>query len=106
MREQCDRFIEEAAWFVPGYECNFPVAPGDFDGLISGCRLTQTALLGNPYASISARAGVGQRVGLCPSSQQALNVADAAIDFGARCVLYVCVFVAVMLGAVVVVELV
>ena len=29
----------EAASFIPGYECNSPVVPSDFDRLISGCRL-------------------------------------------------------------------
>ena len=30
--------------FTPGFECNFPTAPGDFDRLISGYRIMQTAL--------------------------------------------------------------
>ena len=34
-----DRLIEEAALFLPGSECNYPVAPRDFDRLISGYRL-------------------------------------------------------------------
>ena len=37
-----------AALFIPRYECDSPVAPSDFDRLISGYRLTQTPLLGNP----------------------------------------------------------
>ena len=32
--------LGEAAFFIPGYECNAPVAPSDFDRLISGYRLT------------------------------------------------------------------
>ena len=40
---------EEVALFVPGYECTSPVGPSDFDRLISGYRLTQTALMEDPY---------------------------------------------------------
>lgn len=32
--------LGEAAIFIPGYECHSPVAPSDFDRLISGYRLT------------------------------------------------------------------
>ena len=41
----------EAALFIPGHECNslLIVAPSDFDRLIQGYRLTQTALSGDPY---------------------------------------------------------
>lgn len=38
--------LREAALFIPGYECNSPVAPGCFDRLISGYRLK---LLRPPY---------------------------------------------------------
>ena len=31
--------LGEAALFIPGYECISPVAPSDFDHLISGYRL-------------------------------------------------------------------
>ena len=41
--------LREAASFIPGYECNSPVAPSDFNLLISGYRTTHTALLGNLY---------------------------------------------------------
>ena len=36
--------------FIPGYECNSPVAPSGVDRLLSGHRLTQTALLEDPYS--------------------------------------------------------
>ena len=36
--------LREAAVFTPGYVCNSSVAPSDFDRLISGSRLTRTAL--------------------------------------------------------------
>ena len=48
MPEEHDRLIGEVALFIPGYECNSAVAPSDFDRLVSGYRLTQTALLRNP----------------------------------------------------------
>lgn len=36
---------------VPGYECDYsPVAPTDFDLLISGYGLSQTALVRGPYS--------------------------------------------------------
>ena len=35
----------EAALCFPGYHFNSPLAPSDFDSLISGYRLAQTALL-------------------------------------------------------------
>ena len=40
----------EAAFFVPGYECNSPVAPSDFNFLMPGYRLKviETALWGDP----------------------------------------------------------
>ena len=34
---------------IPGYEGNSQVAPRDFDRLVSGYRLSQTALLGDTY---------------------------------------------------------
>lgn len=34
--------------FIPGYECHSPVAPGEFDRLVSGYRVTQTVLWGDP----------------------------------------------------------
>ena len=34
--------------YIPGYECNSPVAPSDFERRMSGYRLTQTPLLWNP----------------------------------------------------------
>ena len=37
----------EAAALYPSNECKIPVAPSDFDRLISGCRLAQTVLLGD-----------------------------------------------------------
>ena len=55
MPEHCDRLIEEAALFIPSYECNSPVAGSDFDRLIWGYRRTQTALLGDPYCHKKAR---------------------------------------------------
>ena len=39
----------EAALFIPGYECDSPVAPSDFDRLIEGYPLAQTALLRDPF---------------------------------------------------------
>ena len=45
MPEQHDRLIREAALLIPGYECNHPVTPNDFDRLLSGYRFTQTSLL-------------------------------------------------------------
>ena len=50
--------LREAATFTPGYECNSPVAPSDFNRLISVHRITQTAiywytaLLRPPYIGI------------------------------------------------------
>ena len=41
------------ALFSPGDECVSPVAPSDFGRLISGYRLTQTALLGDPYCIVN-----------------------------------------------------
>ena len=40
----------EAALFIPGFESNSPVVPtsSDIDRLVSGYRIIQTALLGNP----------------------------------------------------------
>ena len=36
--------LRKAALFFPGKGCNTPVAPSDFDRLLSGYSLTQTAL--------------------------------------------------------------
>ena len=33
-REQYDRLIEGSRIIFPGYECNSPVAPSDFDRLV------------------------------------------------------------------------
>ena len=44
--------LGEAALFIPGYECDSPVAPSDFDRLVSGYRLTQTALLWGPLLQL------------------------------------------------------
>ena len=41
--------------FIPGYECNSQVAPGDFDRLISGYRPIQTVLGGDPYCCLSSK---------------------------------------------------
>ena len=45
--------LGEAALFVPGYECDslLIVAPSDFDRLISGYRLTQAAVVADPYCT-------------------------------------------------------
>ena len=65
MPQQYDRLAGEAAQFAPGCECSSPVAPSDFDRLVSGYRLTQTALLGQPCCGgglgsvVSIGAGVG-----------------------------------------------
>ena len=47
----------EAALIIPDYECNslLILAPSDLDCLISGYRLTQTALLGNPYCAVNRK---------------------------------------------------
>ena len=45
--------LGEAALFVPGCECSFPVAPSGLDRLMSGYRLTQTALWGEQISSPS-----------------------------------------------------
>ena len=47
-REQYNRLIGESRLIHLGCECNSPVVPSDFDRLISGYRLIQTALLGDP----------------------------------------------------------
>ena len=44
---------------IRGYECDSPVAPTELDRLISGYRLTQTALLGDHYYVVSLCASVG-----------------------------------------------
>ena len=46
--EQYGRHIGEANVFLPGQERSSPVAPSDFDRVIPGHRLTQTALRGEP----------------------------------------------------------
>ena len=58
----------EAALFNPGYECHSPIAPSDFDRLISGYRL-----IGGPFPNVlsdhtrealtTIRAGPAKRVG-------------------------------------------
>ena len=42
----------EPALFLPGSAFNSPIAPGDIDRLIPGYRLTQTAMLGDPYCTV------------------------------------------------------
>ena len=39
-------------FFIPGYRCHSPVAPSDSDRLISGYRLAQTALFGDPCCTV------------------------------------------------------
>ena len=50
--------LGEAALVIPGYEYYSTVAPSDFDRLISGYRLTQTAFLGCPCCCSAVLASV------------------------------------------------
>ena len=50
-------------------QCNSPVAPIDFDRHISGCRLTQTALLGTPIVPSTSYCGFGRQHALHEESR-------------------------------------
>ena len=58
MKEQYDRLIHSRKPFISGYEGSSPVASSDSKRLLSGCRLTQTAFLGDPYCCSKDAAGV------------------------------------------------
>ena len=44
--------LGEAALFISRYDCNYPVAPSDFDRAVWGYRLAQTAFLGDLYCTV------------------------------------------------------
>ena len=75
---------------MPGYEFNFPVAPSDFDRLVSRYRITQTALLRHPCCMVLAtrvRGWVARESDRRPqkgSTALADRVVRAAVDRG-RC---------------------
>ena len=75
----------EAALFVQGYECNSSIAPCDFDRVISGYGLTQTALFGDPYCctAASARDSFGRQHATCRSMENGVpwHISAAEVVF-------------------------
>ena len=75
----------EAALFVQGYECNSSIAPCDFDRVISGYGLTQTALFGDPYCctAVSARDSFGRQHATCRSMENGVpwHISAAEVVF-------------------------
>ena len=79
----------EAALFIPGHECDFPVAPSGFDRLVSGYRLIY---MGIPhYWGTPTVERIGSEIP--PSCQAVLTALYRDTAFGVRAPIEVALFV-------------